>query len=112
MRGQSYIILSVVFAVVIAIFAVINVDPVEVNYLFGSGEAPLILVILFSVLMGAVITATVGVFRLIQLQREIRRLKQESQTRTEIYEEPDVLVDNRSDHYNSNELLKNAEDKK
>ncbi|SER73793.1 Uncharacterized integral membrane protein [Gracilibacillus ureilyticus] len=78
MKGQTYIILAVVFAVIIAIFAVINVDPVEVNYLFGSGEAPLILVILFSVLMGAVITAAVGVFRLIRLQREIRLIKEEN----------------------------------
>ncbi|KAB8134767.1 DUF1049 domain-containing protein [Gracilibacillus oryzae] len=78
MRGQTYIILAVVFAVVIAIFAVINVDPVEVNYLFGTGEAPLILVILFSVLMGAVITAAVGIFRLIRLQRELRMLKEEN----------------------------------
>ncbi|MFC4404010.1 LapA family protein [Gracilibacillus xinjiangensis] len=78
MKGQTYIILAVVFAVIIAIFAVINVDPVEVNYLFGSGEAPLILVILFSVLMGAVITAAVGVVRLIRLQREIRLVKEEN----------------------------------
>ncbi|WP_066194351.1 MULTISPECIES: LapA family protein [Gracilibacillus] len=77
MRGQTYIISAVVFAVVIAIFAVINVDAVEVNYLFGTGHAPLILVILFSVLMGALITAAVGVVRLIRLQRELRTVKAE-----------------------------------
>ncbi|WP_186576511.1 LapA family protein [Aquibacillus kalidii] len=79
MKGQSYIILALVFAVIVAIFAVINVDPVEVNYLFGTGNAPLILVILFSVLMGGVITAAVGVLRLFKLQRQVRNLQQENQ---------------------------------
>jgi lipopolysaccharide assembly protein A len=78
MKGQSYIILALVFAVIVAIFAVINVDPVEVNYLFGTGNAPLILVILVSVLMGGVITASVGVVKLFRLQREVRQLKQEN----------------------------------
>ncbi|SFL79108.1 Uncharacterized integral membrane protein [Gracilibacillus orientalis] len=77
MKGQTYIILAVVFAVIIAIFAVINVDPVEVNYLFGTGHAPLILVILFSVLMGAIITAAVGVLRVIRLQKELRVARKE-----------------------------------
>lgn len=39
MRGQTYIISALVFALIVAIFAVINVDPVEVNYLFTTGEA-------------------------------------------------------------------------
>ncbi|SHN09489.1 LapA family protein [Gracilibacillus kekensis] len=77
MKGQTYILLAVVFAVVIAIFAVINVDAVEVDYLFGTGEAPLILIILFSVLMGAIITASVGVIRVIRLQKELRAAKAE-----------------------------------
>ncbi|QGH35077.1 DUF1049 domain-containing protein [Gracilibacillus salitolerans] len=77
MKGQTYIILAVVFAVIIAIFAVINVDAVEVNYLFGTGQAPLILVILFSVLMGAIMTAAFGVLRVIRLQKELRVAKKE-----------------------------------
>ncbi|MFC4388386.1 lipopolysaccharide assembly LapA domain-containing protein [Gracilibacillus marinus] len=78
MKGQTYIVLAIIFSVIIAIFAVINVEPVQVDYLFGTGQAPLILIILFSVLMGAVITAAVGVIRLIKLQREIKQLKQEN----------------------------------
>ncbi|UOQ86123.1 LapA family protein [Gracilibacillus salinarum] len=77
MKGQTYLILAVLFAVIIAIFAVINVDPVEVNYLFGTGEAPLILIILFSVLMGVIITAASGVIRVLRLQRELRAAKLE-----------------------------------
>ncbi|WP_277678953.1 LapA family protein [Gracilibacillus dipsosauri] len=77
MKGQTYIIVTVVFALIIAIFAVINVEPVEVNYLFGTGRAPLILIILISVLMGVVVTATVGLFRLRRANKEIKRLRSE-----------------------------------
>lgn len=79
MKGQSYIIFALIFAVIVAIFAVINVDPVEVNYLFGTGNAPLILVILVSVLMGGIITASVGLFRMMRLQREVKSLRKKNQ---------------------------------
>ncbi|QDP40715.1 LapA family protein [Radiobacillus deserti] len=78
MKGQSYIITALLFALLVAIFAVINVEPVEVDYLFGTGNAPLILVILFSVLMGGIITASVGFVRILRLQREIKQLKKEN----------------------------------
>ncbi|MGP4107162.1 LapA family protein [Virgibacillus sp. L01] len=78
MRGQSYVILAIIFVIIVAVFAIINVDPVEVNYLFGSGEAPLILVILFSVLMGGIITASVGLMKMIHLQRERKSLLAEN----------------------------------
>lgn len=79
MRGQTYIISALVFALIVAIFAVINVDPVEVNYLFTTGEAPLILVILISVLMGGLITGGFGIFHLLRLQREMKILKEENE---------------------------------
>ncbi|MFC7060744.1 LapA family protein [Halobacillus seohaensis] len=74
MKGQSYIILALIFALLVAVFAVINVGDVQVNYLFGTGEAPLILVIIVSVLMGGLITASVGAVRYYQLKRENRGL--------------------------------------
>ncbi|WP_347862678.1 lipopolysaccharide assembly protein LapA domain-containing protein [Salimicrobium sp. PL1-032A] len=80
MKGQSYIILAIVFALLVAIFAVINVEPVQVNYLFGTGEAPLILVILISVLMGGVITASVGALRYFRLKRDYKNLEKKAQT--------------------------------
>ncbi|MFG6114213.1 lipopolysaccharide assembly LapA domain-containing protein [Halobacillus sp. MO56] len=75
MKGQYYWILALIFALLIAVFAVINVDPVEVNYLFGTGEAPLILVILISVLMGGIVTAALGAVRVYRLQREVKKLR-------------------------------------
>ncbi|UJL44941.1 DUF1049 domain-containing protein [Virgibacillus sp. NKC19-16] len=78
MRGQSYVILAIIFVIIIAVFAVTNVDPVEVNYLFWSGESPLILIILFSVLMGGIITAAVGMLKMFKLQREVKKLQMQN----------------------------------
>ncbi len=45
----------VVLAVLITLFAVFNLDEVKVSYVFGSGRAPLIIVIVISVLFGIVL---------------------------------------------------------
>lgn len=99
MRGQTYVIFAIIFVIIVAIFAVINVDPVEVNYLFGTGEAPLIFVILFSVLMGGIIMAAVGIVKVFRLQRENKSLRKQVKSSTETV--PD----------NQQELLKNGEKK-
>ncbi|MFC3039164.1 lipopolysaccharide assembly LapA domain-containing protein [Virgibacillus xinjiangensis] len=79
MKSQTYVILAIILLILVAIFAVVNVDPVEVNYIFWSGESPLVLVILFSVLMGGVITAGVGAKKIIQLQREVKSLRKQNE---------------------------------
>jgi lipopolysaccharide assembly protein A len=45
-----------VLAVLMTLFAVLNLKDVEVNWIFGSGHAPLIVVIVLSVLVGVVLT--------------------------------------------------------
>ncbi|GGF07109.1 hypothetical protein GCM10010954_01920 [Halobacillus andaensis] len=83
MKGQTYFIFALIIAILIAIFAVINVGSVQVNYLFGTGEAPLILVILGSVLMGGLITASVGAVRFYQLKRENKSLRSQTNSHAE-----------------------------
>lgn len=78
MNAQVYVILAIIFVIIIAVFAVINVDPVAVNYLFWTQESPLILVILFSVLMGGLITAAVGAIRLYRAHHEVKKLRTEN----------------------------------
>ncbi len=46
----------VVLAVVATLFAVFNLEKVEVNWIIGKGHAPLIVVIVLSVLVGVVLT--------------------------------------------------------
>lgn len=78
MKGQGYVIFAIILTILIAIFAVINIEPVEVNYFFWSATSPLILVILFSVLMGGIITAVAGMFKIYQMRRQISRLEKEN----------------------------------
>ena len=46
----------VVLAVLVTLFAVLNTDKVKVDWIFGSGEAPLIIVIVVSLLVGVILT--------------------------------------------------------
>jgi lipopolysaccharide assembly protein A len=78
MKFQWTLLLGISFALIVAVFAVINVDSVTVNYLFGQAEWPLILVILGSVLMGGMIIGSVGLFRLYVVQRKVKALEKEN----------------------------------
>lgn len=46
----------VVLAVLVTLFAVLNTDEVKVHWVFGSGKAPLIIVIMISLLVGVILT--------------------------------------------------------
>jgi len=46
----------VVLAVLTTLFAILNVHEVKVHYIVGTGEAPLIIVIVISLLVGILIT--------------------------------------------------------
>jgi uncharacterized integral membrane protein len=46
----------VVLAVLATLFCVLNLKEVKVNWIFGSGHAPLIIVIVVSILAGIVLT--------------------------------------------------------
>ena len=46
----------VVLAVLVTLFAVLNLDQVKVDWIIGSGRAPLIIVIVISLLVGVVLT--------------------------------------------------------
>lgn len=75
MRGQRLLIFALIFALIIAIFSVLNVESVQVNYLFGKALIPLIIVIIASALTGGLIVGAVGIFRQYSLQREVKLLR-------------------------------------
>ncbi|KKI92337.1 hypothetical protein WQ54_10130 [Bacillus sp. SA1-12] len=77
MKRQWSILLAILFALIVALFAVINVDPVKVDYLFGTAEWPLVLIILGSVLMGGFIIASAGIIRVLALQRKVKLAEKE-----------------------------------
>ena len=74
---QWSLILSILFAIVIAVFAVLNIEPVQVNYLFGNTQMPLILIILFTALLGAAISGFMAMFKSISAHKRINDLKKE-----------------------------------
>lgn len=90
MKGQTYVILTILFTIIIAIFAILNVEPVEVTYFFWTVKSPLILIILFSVLMGGIVTATVGAFKYLNLQRKNKVLREEIHKLEKILQENDL----------------------
>lgn len=77
MRFQWSLLIGLIFAVIIAVFAVVNVETVPVNYVFGNAEWPLILVILGSALLGALLSGSVAIFRSFVLQRRVKHLEKE-----------------------------------
>ncbi|NMO95392.1 LapA family protein [Paenibacillus lemnae] len=74
MKMQWSLILGLVFALLTAVFAVINVDPVSVNLLFGMVTVPLILLIIGCTLLGGIIVGSYGIYRQYQMQKQIKSL--------------------------------------
>ena len=77
MKFQALAIIGLILAVLLAVFAVANVENVPVNYLFGEAEWPLILVILVSALLGFLLSGTVAIIRMFTLQRKVKSLQKE-----------------------------------
>ena len=95
MKSQWMLLLAFLFALIIAIFAVINVEPVQVNFLFGQTSIPLILVILFSTLFGGLTVGALGLVRVFVLQRQVKQYKKQlaSLNIDEHVENDTVIVD-------------------
>lgn len=74
MKMQWSLIAGLLFALLTAVFAVINVDSVNVNLLFGTVHIPLILLIIGCTLIGGIIVGSYGIYRQYQMQKEIKSL--------------------------------------
>ncbi|WP_161979187.1 lipopolysaccharide assembly protein LapA domain-containing protein [Streptococcus sp. S784/96/1] len=60
-----------------ALLSIANIQSVTVNYLFGTFNLPLILLILLSVGLGMFIQFLLGFFKNMSLRQEIKKLKEE-----------------------------------
>jgi lipopolysaccharide assembly protein A len=79
MKSQWTFIFALVFALVIAVFSVVNVEPVPVDYVFGTAQFPLIVVILGSALAGGLAVGLFGTLRFMRMRRQIRALTKEKE---------------------------------
>jgi lipopolysaccharide assembly protein A len=59
-RERTRLVAIVLLAVVITLFAVLNFEDVKVDWIVGSGEVPLIIVIVISLLVGVLLTYLAG----------------------------------------------------
>lgn len=64
------LILTLLFALLVAIFAIQNAAPVVINLFWVTTQVPLVLVILGSVLAGALIVVLIAMWRKIRPQKK------------------------------------------
>jgi putative membrane protein len=77
-RGQVYFVLAVLFALLVAVFAIQNPESVSIRLLFWQFDnVPKILLILVSTAVGALVVVLLGVFWNIGKVLHIRRLEAE-----------------------------------
>lgn len=77
MKTQWSLIVGLVFAIIVAVFASINVSEVRVNFLFGYSYWPLVLIILGSALAGVLISACFAAMKVFKYKREVGQLQKE-----------------------------------
>jgi lipopolysaccharide assembly protein A len=97
MKIQWTIIIGLIFAIIIAVFAVVNVDDVPVNYMFGEARWPLILVILGSALIGALISACFSIFKIFSAGRKVSALEKHLRERDALVVQKDREINRLQD---------------
>ncbi|MGE7366582.1 lipopolysaccharide assembly protein LapA domain-containing protein [Desemzia incerta] len=77
MKRQWTTIIALVLVILIAAFAVMNTELVPVNFAFTVASWPLIMVILGSLLIGALIAVLISTGTIMHDRKEIKQLKKE-----------------------------------
>ncbi len=84
---QGTIIFGLIFAIIIAIFAIQNASIVALNILMWEFEISLAVVVLGSIIFGALVIGIFSYFKQFQLKRKNRNLKLEIQSLKEELED-------------------------
>lgn len=103
-KVQVMFLVSLVFAIIITIFALTNADPVVINMIFYKFEASQALIIFISAALGAVIVASLGLVNHIKLKSQIKTLRKAN-------EELSVKVNSLSTEFKPTQI-KNEESEK
>ena len=73
--------LSLLVAVLlIALLSLANMQSVEINFLFGHVDLPLIILILLSVILGAVVSSLMGMSKSLSINKELKQTRKELET--------------------------------
>lgn len=88
-----FLIFTLIVALFVAIFAVQNADPVAINLLWYVAEVPLVLVILGSVLAGALIVFLIAIYREFRIKGQAKaKAKAEKAQAEKDQEKPAALA--------------------
>lgn len=79
MKNQWRIVLTILLVIIVAIFAILNVESVPVSFGFTTVHWPLILILLVSILIGAVLMILFSTITVFQHNRAYKELEQTSQ---------------------------------
>jgi uncharacterized integral membrane protein len=77
MRLLWRLIVGLFLAVVVAVFAVINVQVEAIHFLFGTAHVPLVLIILGSAFVGGLVVGFIGIVLQFRLRRRNSQLRRE-----------------------------------
>ncbi|MGN7476752.1 LapA family protein [Solibacillus silvestris] len=92
MKVQWTLVVGLIFAIIVAVFAMVNVESVPVNYVFGEARWPLILVILGSVLIGFIISFCFSAFRMLGSKRQTKAVRKELEDTRVLLNEKDAEI--------------------
>ncbi|ATP41246.1 hypothetical protein CSE16_14940 [Solibacillus sp. R5-41] len=77
MKMQWVLVIGLLFAIAVAIFATVNVTEVPINYVFGETRWPLVLVIFGSVFAGVVISLCFSISRIFSSYQRVKSIQKE-----------------------------------
>ena len=77
MKKNITLILLFIVVLLTATLSLANMQPVVVNYLFGSFRTPLILLILMSVALGFLIQSLISLPKHFSMRQEVNHMKKE-----------------------------------
>lgn len=79
MKDQWRIVITILLIIIVAIFAILNVDSVPVSFGFTTVHWPLILILLVSILIGAILMMLFSTINTVQHNRAYKTLEKKSQ---------------------------------
>ncbi len=109
MKSQWAVIVALLFSLLVAIFAIVNNEPVTINFLFATMETSAVLVILGSAAAGALIMGFLSLIRNIKVNAKTRELKEKvAELEKQIKEKPEPLEEAKGETVEGEELTEEA----
>ncbi len=94
---EKSFILSLIFAAIVAVFALKNGDKVLIDFIFTKVKVSQAIVIFLSAILGAVVVAILSGVKNIKYKKEIRDLNKELQSLKEEKNNMQFLLENRGE---------------